>query len=114
MDFPVPGSPGQTNEGPGLVDVVGMMAGRPVKPATVERVSWILEEGQQRVDAQGVGTSVGEQAGEDFVDESATCGYQRRGGQGEGPIAEVGAPLGAAAIEFEVLAEPAMRVAGRT
>ena len=94
------------------MDVVRVMAGRPVEPATIKGVPWVLQTGEERIHAERIGPSVGEQAGEDLVDEASAGGDQRRGGQGEGPVAEVGAPLGPASIQLEVLAKPAVGVAG--
>ena len=56
------------------MDVVRVMAWRPVEPATIKGVPRVLQKGEERIHAERIGPSVGEQAGEDFVDESATCG----------------------------------------
>jgi hypothetical protein len=43
-------------------------------------MSGVLEQRQQGVDAERIGASVGEQAGEDLIDEPSTGGFKRRGG----------------------------------
>lgn len=110
LDFPITGGPRETQNAPGLMDIVGVIPGGPVEPGAIEGDLRVLEQRQECVDDQRIGPPIRQNTSENVVEQSPAGGVQGSAAKGGGPRAHLAAPARPAEVEFEVLSQATIRM----